>query len=379
MRRVYLDFAAATPVDDAVMRAMLPFFKDEFYNPSALYSGARQARESFEAARSQVAQTIGARPAEIVFTAGGTESTNLAIHGIMRRYPGARILVSAIEHEAVLRPAEQHAHTQLPVTDLGIVNVDKTRRLIDDSTVLVSVMYANNEIGTVQPLSDLVHILQEVRADRKKRGVDLPIYLHTDACQAPLYLDIHVARLGVDLMSLNGGKIHGPKQSGILYTRAGIALDSLISGGGQEWGLRQGTENVPFAVGFATALERAVSGRKERVIKVSTLRDKLIEGLEARFTAEITGHRIHRIANNVHTVFPGTDNERVLYALDESGIDAATGSACSASKDTPSHVLLALGKTEEQARASLRFSLGKTTTEIEITRTLSILKKALKA
>ena len=379
MNRIYLDFAAATPLDDDVFDAMKPFFAEKFHNPSALYSGARESRVSLERARSDVARYIGARPSEIIFTAGGSESTNLAIHGVMRKHPEANLVISSVEHDAVRVPAQKYSCTQILVDTKGVLGTKNLTDSIDDKTVLVSIMLANNEIGTIQPVSQVVSIVKEIRNSRKKRGIKTPLYVHTDACQAPLYLDCHVSRLGVDLMTLNGGKIHGPKQSGILYVRAGIELEPLVYGGGQEFSLRSGTENVAFAVGFAKSLKNALSGRHERVQRVTGLRDYLMAELESRFGAIVTGHKTHRIANNVHVIFPGHDNERILFALDEMGVDVASGSACSASKETSSHVLRSVGISKEDTRASVRFSLGKTTTKEEIDQTLQKLSDALNA
>lgn len=379
MNRVYLDNAAATPVDKRVLDVMLPFFTEKYYNPSALYEGARDAKNQLEEARATVAKSIGAKPSEIIFTAGGTESDNLAIAGVMNNHKAAKLLISAIEHDAVYEPAQKFNHVEIPVDKSGIVNLEHLRKSIDDNTVLISIMLVNNEIGTIQPVSEVIKIANQIKAERSKLGNRTPLYVHTDACQAPLYLDVHVKRLGVDLMTLNGGKIHGPKQSGILYARAGIDLAPEILGGGQEFGYRSGTENVAFAVGFAKALEHAEKGRSKRVKAVSQLRDYFIEKLEENFDAELNGSSKKRIANNVNVMFNNVDNERALFALDDLGVDAAAGSACSASKDVSSRVLLAIGRTDQQARSSLRFSLGKDTTQKDIDFVTECLKTALKA
>jgi cysteine desulfurase len=380
MQRIYLDYAAASPVDKRVLDEMLPYFTENFHNPSALYEGARHAKQSLDFARSKTAQLIGAKPSEIIFTAGGTESANLAIHGIMHnREATAHLVVSAIEHDAVMMPSVQYPHAIVSVDSKGLTDLRSLRNSCTDNTVLVSIMLANNEIGTVQPIREISGTIHKIRHDRKSRGVKTPIYLHVDACQAPLYLDINVSRLGVDLMTLNGGKIHGPKQSGILYVKAGVVLTPIIAGGGQEWGYRSGTENVAFAVGFSKALELADKGRQKRARDMTKLRDYFMKGLEDKLNAEITGHRTHRLANNVHVIIPGVDNERVLFALDDAGVDAAVGSACSASKDVSSHVLLALGKSDDEARASLRFSLGKSTTEEILDQVLEVLSVAVRA
>lgn len=379
MKRVYLDNAAATPMHPEVLRAMQPYFTDVFYNPSATYEGARTAKSALEDARAGVAQSIGSRPSEVIFTSGGTESANMAIHGIMEQYPDGELLVSAIEHEAVLRPAQQYGVQLASVDKSGRVDIKKLVSQITDKTVLISVMLVNNEIGTVQPITEIAERIKIIKKQRIQEGNKLPIYLHTDACQAPLYVDVNVGRLGVDLMTLNAGKMNGPKQSGILFVKAGVALKPLILGGGQEFGLRSGTENVAFAVGFNTALKRAVKGRNERARGLSELRDLFMTELEDKLGAEIIGDRKHRVANNVHAKFDKTDNERVIFALDDSGIDVASGSACSASSETSSHVLLALGMTDDEARSCIRFTLGAETSEKDLRHAITVLKTALVA
>jgi len=379
MKRIYLDYAAATPVDPKVLTAMMPYFSDIYYNPSALYEGAREAKKALEDARSLTAQLLGARAPEIIFTAGGTESTNLAIHGVMQLFPSAEMIVSAVEHDAVVKPASVYGPKIAKVSDDGRVDIEALKSQITNKTVLISVMLANNEIGTIQPLKDIVELVARIREDRKANKNTIPLYVHTDACQAPLYLDVHVARLGVDLMTLNGGKMYGPKQSGILYVKTGTKIKPIITGGGQEWGYRSGTENVAFAVGFARALELAGKGKVDRVKAMTELRDYFMIELETRYGAEITGNRTNRLAQNVHAIFPSVDNERVIFALDDAGISIAAGSACSASTDTPSHVLLAIGKSEQEARRSVRFSFGASTTKEILDKVLKALELALKA
>ncbi len=378
MNPVYLDYAAATPVDSDVLEVMKPYFSDEFYNPSALYTGAREAKEALENARHSVAKTIGARPSEIVFTAGGTESANLAVRGVMERYPEAECITSSIEHDAVRAPAHRYSCIEVAVDKTGRVDLVSLEKSISDNTVLVSVMLVNNEIGTVQPIKEIVDLVHDIRRKRKMRKITLPLYVHTDACQAPNYLDIHVARLGIDMMTLNGGKIYGPKQSGILYVRTGVTLNPQILGGGQEFGVRSGTENVAFAVGFAHALENAVRNRSELMKDTTALQKYFVRELE-KLGGELQGHGKLRVPNNILVTFSGSDNERVLFSLDEQGVWAASGSACSASNDEVSHVLTALGLSDVDARSSIRFSLGKHTTKAEIDKTIKALEIALKA
>jgi len=363
---IYLDYAAATPLDPAVEAAMKPYWRQKFYNPSATYLAGRGVAADIAHARASVAQQLGAKPSEIIFTAGGTESDNLAINGVMQRFPKAKLLVSAIEHEAVIQAAESYTHELIPVTEKGFVDVERLSQLIDETTVLVSVMYANNEIGTIQPLRQVADTIKQVLTDRRQRGNNLPLLLHTDASQAANYLDLHVSRLGVDLMSLNGGKIYGPKQTGGLYVKAGLSLNPQIKGGGQERGLRSGTENVAGIIGFAKALEIAQLLRPTELKRLQQLQNKFIKQLQASIPGVVVNGGMQRLPNNVHITIPGTDNERIMMQLDEQGIVCAVGSACSASKEEPSHVLKAISLTDVEAQASLRFSMGRKTTQKEL-------------
>lgn len=377
---IYLDHAAATPVDKAVVRAMEPYFGEQFYNPSATYAAAGKVRKALEEARGLAAHWLGARSSEVIFTAGGTEANNLAIHGVLGEFSEGNVVVSGIEHESVLEPGRGYACREVAVGADGRLDLEDLRSKIDEQTVLVSIMYANNEIGTVQPLREVAKIITEKRAERTgKAGKSaLPLYFHTDACQAANYLDLHVSRLGVDMMTLNGGKIYGPKQSGVLYVKAGTRLRPLILGGGQERGLRSGTENVAGAVGFAKALELAQQQRHEEGERLQQLQRLFVAQIEKQLPqAIINGSKKYRLPNNVHLTLPGTDNERVLIQLDEAGILAAAGSACSASNEESSHVLHALGLNDDEARASLRFTLGRGTTESQIIETIKVLSSLL--
>jgi cysteine desulfurase len=367
MKQIYLDYAAATPVADAVLAAMQPFFSQQFYNPSANYLAAKEVKKALEQAKAGVAHHLGARTNEIIFTAGGTEADNLAISGVMRQFPDAQVVVSGLEHDAVLHTAQQFNCSVALTTEQGRVDVADLAAKITDQTVLVSVMYANNEVGTLQPIRDISHILAEIRADRQAGGVDLPLYFHTDAAQAANYLDLHVSRLGVDLMSLNGGKIYGPKQSGVLYVGSHVQLQPLVYGGGQERGLRSGTENVAAAVGFATALDIAQTSRHEEAKRLEKLQQLAYRLIADKLPgAIINGSTKQRLPNNIHLTLPGADNERLLVELDERGILAAAGSACSAADEEPSHVLRAMGISDADARASLRLTMGRATTETDI-------------
>jgi cysteine desulfurase len=369
---IYLDYAAATPVDPAVVDAMLPYFTEKFYNPSATYDRARRIRAELEKARTEVAHWLGARSSEIIFTAGGTESNNLAIHGIMRQYPKANIVVSAIEHESVMSPARRYECREVAACGDGRVNLEDLRSKIDDNTALVSIGYANNEIGTVQPLREIARIIDDKRRQRVSK---LPLYFHTDACQAANHLDLHTSRLRVDLMTLDGSKIYGPKQSGCLYVRSSIRLLPLVDGGHQERGLRSGTENVPYDIGFAVALDMAQKTRREETDRLRTLQADFFRRIESEIPeATINGSRKYRLPGNVHVTIPGQDNERLLVQLDSAGIIAAAGSACNASDQEPSAVLRAIGLNDDEARASLRFAMGRATTHEMVERTVKTLR-----
>lgn len=358
----YFDFAAATPISERVQEAMRPYISEKFYNPSALYLAAQDVKKDIFEAKQTVATALGCRTSEIIFTAGGTESDNLAIRGVMERFPDASCVVSAIEHEAVLAPARYFNALLVPVFSDGRIDVDKLERTIRDDTVLVSVMYANNEIGTVQPMNEIAKRIAKIKQQRKESGNKLPLYFHTDACQAANYLPLLVHTLDVDLMTLNGGKIYGPKQSGILYIKTGVEIVPQILGGGQERGLRSGTENVPQIIGFASALNETSALRSVESERLRQLQHYIVSELSLRLPeAVVNGHLQYRLPNNVHITIPGVDNERLLMELDERGCMVATGSACNASSGEPSHVLAAIGLDDASARSSLRITFGRTT------------------
>lgn len=375
---VYLDYAAATPMDPRVQAAMEPFFAGTFFNPSATYAAARSVRKELEAARTRIAHWLGARPSEIVLTAGGTEANNLAIRGVMEQFADGEVVVSAIEHESVLVPARQFACIEAPVTPAGVIDLQQLTTCINDKTVIVSVMYANNEVGTVQPIRQIAQMLREVRRARHVAGNDRPLYLHVDAAQAAAYLDLHVARLGVDMMTLNAGKIYGPKQSGVLFVGSQVRLRPQVLGGGQERGVRSGTENVAGAVGMAAALDIVQERRHTEIVRLQQLQQLFFRLLEEKIPGVlVNGSRKQRLPNNIHVTIPGQDNERLLIGLDEAGILCAAGSACSASSEEPSHVLRAMGITGSDAQSSLRFTMGWHTTEADIYTAVSALASLL--
>ena len=373
---IYLDYAAATPMDTQVLKAMKPYFGNKFYNPSATYLAGRAVRQDLEKARESVAKTLGARPGEIIFTAGATEANNLSVSGVMNKFPQAELLVSAIEHDSVLAPAKNFNHKLIPMTKQGIVDLAKLKKLISAKTVLVSVMLVNNELGTIQPVNEIAKMLNLLSKSRVQAGNKLPLYLHTDVAQAGNYLDLHVSRLGADLLSLNGGKIYGPKQSGALYIKAGTQLRPLIVGGGQELGYRAGTENVAAIVGLAKALDLAQANRQAGANKTARLRNYFEQLIEDQVPgAVVNGSVKHKAPHILSVTLPSCDAERLMMQLDEAGVICAVGSACSAASDQPSHVLAAIGLSDAESHSTLRFSLGRFTKKSDITKTVRLLRQ----
>jgi cysteine desulfurase len=391
MNRVYLDFNATTPVEPEVLDAMLPFFSTEFGNAASIHTFGQKSRAAVETAREKVAALIGARPQEIVFTSGGTESDNHAIFGVVLQplLParsegsvadgavrsgeiGRHIITTAIEHEAVLNACqalekEGVAVTYLPTDHEGQIDLEELRRAIRPETILITVMHANNELGTIQPLEEIGRLAAE--AD---------VYLHTDAVQSAGKIPIDVNALGVDLLSISGHKLYAPKGIGALYVRGGTRLRQLLYGGHHQRGLRPGTENVAGIVGFGKAAEIARKSLAETAQRVSTLRDKLEQGLLHRVPqSRVNGGAAPRTPNTANLVFPGVEGEALLIALDLRGLACSTGAACSSGAVEPSHVLTAIGLPPEEARASLRFSLGRHTTSADLDFALNVVPAAV--
>lgn len=375
---IYLDYAAATPLDERVFRAMSPYFTERFYNPSAAYSAAREVRAALDGARHQLAIEIGGKRDEIVLTAGATESVNLAFRGILEE--GDHVVIGATEHQAV-RAIASRFELAVALSDAkGMVTPEAVESCITDKTKLVSITAADSELGTIQPLSKIAEVIERVRADRRKRGVVTPIYLHSDASQAAGVIDLHVARLGVDLLTLNAAKCYGPKQVGLLWAASHITLRPLIFGGGQERGLRSGTENVAGAIGFAMALHIAQKQRHTEGERVRGLRDQLQTKLvEAIPELVINGSKKKRLPGHLNISLDGLDAERVVFHLDALGVMVATGAACAANKGTRSSVLEAIGMSDSLADGSLRFSLGRQTTSEDIERVAPLIIEAINA
>lgn len=351
---IYLDHAAATPMDRRVVAAMQPYFSDAFFNPSAPYAPAIAVRREYAAAKAVIAQSIGAKPDELIMTAGATESINLAFFSIQ-----GHVITANIEHHAVLEAAKLRPSTILKADSKGRVSPESVAAAIQPDTQLVSIALANNELGTIQPLRDIADVVRTERQARLARGDHTPIYLHSDASQGVGQLDVSVARLGLDLVTLNAAKVYGPKQVGLLWTASHVRLTPYIVGGGQERGLRSGTENVAGVVGFAKAMELANAHRKHESRRLMQLRDSLQQSLLKAFPeAVVSGHQKQRLAGHLHISFPKLDAERVLFALEMRSVLVATGSACAANKGTRSHVLTAIGLAPEVADGSLRLTLG---------------------
>lgn len=385
-KKIYLDYAATTYTDPRVLKAMFPYFGKVFGNAGSLHQAGREAKAAIFKARKTVAEILNCRPEEIVFTGSGTESDNLAIFGVARAQKklGNHIITSNIEHHAVLHPCQELEKEGFRVTFLevdleGLLSLDSLKKSISDDTILVSIIYANNEIGTIQPMAEIGEIIKEIRAKRKKKGLNTPIYFHSDACQAAGYLDLDVQKLGVDLLTLNGSKIYGPKGVGALFVRAGTKIDPLIFGGGHEMGLRSGTENTAGLVGLSEAFKIAQRERKKESLRQTKLRDYFIEGVMKNIPKVVlNGHPQKRLPNNVNISILDVEGEAMLLWLDKYGIFASTGSACDSQSLDPSHVILALRRPYEYAHGSLRFTLGRKTTKKDIDYVLEVLPKVVK-
>lgn len=366
---IYLDHAAATPLDSRVFAAMEPYFSEQFYNPSSPYAPALQVRRDYEDAKARLAHTFGGKGDELIMTAGATESINLAFGAIT-----GHVVTANIEHHAVLAAAKLREHTFVAADEHGMVSPQAVAQAIRPDTQLVSIALANNELGTIQPLRDITAVIKREREARLARGDTTPIYLHSDASQGVGQLDVHVARLGVDLLTLNAGKVYGPKQVGLLWAARHVQLQPLIVGGGQERGLRSGTENVAGTIGFARAMELAERGRSHETERLAALRNTLQSRLTAAFPdAVLSGNLKKRLAGHLHISFPGVDAERLVFALEMRGVLVATGSACAANKGTRSHVLTAIGLAPDVADGSLRLTLGHLSNEETIARATDIL------
>ena len=377
MKKIYLDHAATTPVDKKVVEAMLPYFYKHYGNASSLHSFGRKAHEALEESRKKVASLLNVKEKEIIFTAGGTESDNIAIKGIAyknreKRYTkGPHIITSSIEHPAVLETCK-HLEMQgykikyLPVDKHGIINIDELEKTISKNTFLITIMYANNDIGTIQPIKEIGQIARENN-----------IIFHTDAVQAIGKTPIDPNKINVDLLSISSHKMYGPKGVGALYIREGLSIQPIIHGGGHERGIRSSTENIPGIVGLGKACELAKKRMEKDTKHIKKMRDKLIKNILEIEESYLNGHPQKRLINNAHFRFTGIEGESLLLSLDDKGIAASTGSACSSKKLQPSHVLIAIGLTPIEAHGSLRLSLGRENTQEEISYVTDVLPEII--
>ena len=373
---IYLDHAAATPVSGKVLDAMQPYFSERFFNPSSPYLPAVEVRRAYEAAKGEIAAAIGAKGSDLVMTAGATESINLAFTSI--RGPATASLVSAIEHPAVLAAARAAGKLEtINVNQHGVIDLSDLQTKLTPQTGLVSVALVNNELGSIQPISDAAAIIKAERLRRLGAGEKTPIYLHCDASQGFGLLDINVARLGVDMLTLNAAKIYGPKQVGLLWIRPGVKLNPVVAGGGQEMGLRSGTENVAGAVGFAAAVRDAKKHMKSEVKRLAELKSLLKDRLGQIEGIEFLGSDKKQLVSFLPVTVPGIDAERLIFALESDGVLIATGAACAANKGTKSHVLDAIGLSDEQAMGSLRITLGRLNDEAGVKRAADLIKAAI--
>lgn len=371
---IYLDYAASTPIDPRVLKFMKPYLEADFGNPSSIHRYGQSARKAIDSARAICMEILGAaKPSEIIFTGSGTESCNMAIFGAAFAKGHGHIIVSAIEHPSVLEPARYLRDnfgfelTEISPDKDGIISAEDIEKEIKAETILISVMYANNEIGTIQPIKKIAKICRE-------KGV----IFHTDACQAPGFLDINADHLGVDLMTLNSSKVYGPKGVGLLYIREGIKITPHIFGGGQEFRMRGGTENPALIYGFAKALELDLKDSKKEAERIRKMRDKLLKSLLKFPCVTLNGSLENRLPNNINIRVKGMKNETMVMRLDIDGLAASGGSACSSGKTEASPVLLALGQSKTAAEESLRLTLGCPTTTAEIAASEKILTKILK-
>lgn len=370
---IYLDNAASTKIHESVLDSMLPYLKEQYGNPSSIHRYGRLSHKAIEKARKQIASLINAEPSEILITSGGTESNNTALRGIAMKNPSCNIITSLIEHDAILEPCKKLSQNgfeidYLPVDSFGMVDYLELENRISEKTCLVSIMFGNNEVGTIQPISEIAKICNEKK-----------IIFHTDAVQAVGKIPIDVKKLGIDLLSISSHKLYGPKGVGALYIKNGISIDPVILGGGQENGLRSGTENVANIVGFGKACEIAKAYLDENMSHVKKLRDYMIKRVLSEIPeVTLNGNSESRLPNNAHFTFLGVNGEDLIIKLDEFGIAASTGSACSVNTQKASHVLDAMGFSLEQITGSLRLTIGIFNDEKEIDQTVEVLKKVVK-
>lgn len=380
MFMIYLDHAAATPVSEKVLKAMEPYFSRDFFNPSAAYLPSKKVAAEYETAKGVIAHAIGAKSTDIVITGGATEANNLAFTSIVSATKpifssvANHVLYLETEHDSVRAIAKKYNGTAIKVLSNGLIDLEDLKAKITDETRLISVSLANNELGTIQPMAEIGAIVRNVKLDRLKRGVRAPLYLHSDASQALNLLDINVARLGIDMLTLNAAKVYGPKGVGALYVAHDVKLSPISLGGGQEQGLRSGTENVPGVIGFAAAIKEAKEHLNGNRKKYANFKKILLAELQ---DYELINKK-HTLDNFIVLCYNGVDAERLIYLLEEKEIYVATGAACAASKGQKSHVLTAIGLSDSQIAGSLRLTMGETNTEEQIHEAARIINNAVR-
>ena len=379
---IYLDHAAATPVDDKVLAAMTPYFSDKFFNPSAPYFPAIEVKHDYEDAKSQLAQLIGAKSDELVMTAGATESVNLAFSAANSSQDDSEILVGKFEHHSVLAAAKKFGKlVKINIKESGLIDIEDLANKISPKTRIVSVMIANNETGVIQPITKIAELVRSERQRRLSIGDSNPIYLHSDASQGVGQLDIHVSRLGIDMITLNAGKIYGPKQIGLLWADRNVSLVAQVVGGGQERNLRSGTENVAAVIGFAKALQLTEKHRKNENQRLKDLKQSFKKTLRSNFTETemiFLGDEKKQLNSHISLSFPGIDAERIVFSLETNGVLLSTGSACAANKASRSQTLCAMNLGEEVIDGSLRVSIGKLSNEDNMKQAAEIISQTVR-
>lgn len=373
---MYLDHAAATPVDPVVLEAMMPYFSEKFYNPSSPYAAGVMVKREYMEAKQRIAQCLGVQADELVMTAGATESINIALSVVGGGVPA----VGATEHVAVIKAAEYSSGIVIPADGKGRITAEAVKQELRPDITLISVGLVNNELGVIQPIDDIMRVVEAERERRRSVGDVLPLYVHCDASQALALLDVKPKRMGIDLLTLSAAKVYGPKQVGLLWVRPGIAIRPNVVGGGQEMGLRSGTENVAGVVGFAVAAELAAKRRNSEVRRLRVLRDEMQRALEAAFPEiVVSSDKKKGLASFLHVSFPNVDAERLIFLLETKGVMVATGSACAANKGRRSHVLEAIGRSEQEIDGSLRISLGRLSTDEQVRRATELIIDAVRA
>lgn len=371
---IYLDHAAATPLSQKALNAMLPYFSDNFFNPSAAYLSATKVRRDYEAAKEKIAHVIGAKGADLVITAGATESINLAFNAIK---PGAKVLISSIEHASVYENAKKFSYQEIKVDKYGQIDLIDFKQKLTSDIEFISITLVSGELGTIEPIAEIAALVKAERLRRSLNNEKTPLYFHCDASQGLGLIEIKVGRLGIDLLTINSAKVYGPKGVGALYVGHNVKLQPLNVGGGQEMGLRSGTENVPGVIGFATAISEAEKHLNSERKRLTSLRNLLYKELKTIPNIVFLGNPKNQLVNFLPISIPGLDAERLIFALENQAVYLSTGAACSASKGIKSRTLTAIGLSDSEITGSLRITLGKLNDEDNIKKAADLIKQAI--